>query len=53
MRGGSVYRRCNRKTCRARVDAGARTCPACGGKSFSWTFVVDLSESGEGRKQHK
>ena len=53
MRGGSVFRRCNSKKCRARVEVGARVCPKCGGKSFSWTYVVDATLPGEGRKQRK
>ena len=53
MRGGSVFRRCNSKACRARVEVGARVCPKCGGKSFSWTYVVDVTLAGEGRKQRK
>lgn len=53
MRQGSIYRRCTRDGCRARVETGARKCPKCGGDRLSWSFVVDQSLPGGPRKQHK
>ncbi len=53
MRAGSVYRRCTRDGCRARVGAGAKTCPKCSGDSFSWAYMVDLAVPGATRKQRQ
>ncbi|PZR92576.1 MAG: hypothetical protein DLM67_14785 [Candidatus Nephthysia bennettiae] len=53
MRRGSVFRRCTKKDCRTRVDAGVRRCPGCGADGFTWWYIVDLAGPGESRRQRK
>lgn len=53
MADGTPFRRCTRKTCRARVPVGQRRCPRCGGDSFAWSFIVDLPGSDGKRHQHR
>lgn len=53
MRTGSVIRRCTTFGCRRRVETNAKTCPKCGGRSFTWAFIVDLNPVGLVRKQRR
>lgn len=51
MADGSVFRRCTRKGCRARLASGERRCPRCGGTAFTWTYVVDVPSVDGKRRQ--
>jgi integrase len=42
-----TFRRCGK--CGARVES--KTCGKCGSDSFSWSYVVDVAQPGEKRKQ--
>ncbi|MBO0832511.1 MAG: site-specific integrase [Actinobacteria bacterium] len=53
MADGTPFRRCTKKDCRARLPAGQRRCPRCGGERFTWWFVVDLPGEGGRRRQHR
>jgi integrase len=53
MADGTPFRRCTRKDCRARLPAGQRRCPRCGGERFAWCFVVDLPAEDGRRRQHR
>ncbi|MBO0730155.1 MAG: tyrosine-type recombinase/integrase [Acidimicrobiaceae bacterium] len=48
MAEGSIFRRCTRKGCRARLGSGERR---CGGAAFTWSFVVDLPSADGKRRQ--
>src|SRR5258708_36676196 len=51
MRGGSVGRRCTKRGCQSRVAVSAAKCPKCGGRSFTWSFILDLGPVEALRKQ--
>jgi len=53
MRTGSVDRRCTKRGCHTRVAANAPRCPKCGGRSFTWSFIVDLAPIGAVRQQRR
>src|SRR5262245_61379511 len=49
MRQGRVFRRCS--SCGARIEG--RRCPKCGGDTFSWAFVVDVSPPGSPTRRQR
>ena len=51
MGEGSVFRRCTRKECSARLASGERRCPRCGGTAFTWSYVVDAPALDGKRRQ--
>lgn len=46
-RRGLTFKRCGK--CGSRVEN--KKCAKCGGESFSWSYVVDVAQPGEKRKQ--
>ena len=46
-RRGLTFKRCGK--CGRRIEGKA--CAKCGGESFSWSYIVDVAQPGEKRKQ--
>lgn len=53
MADGTPFRRCTRKGCQARLPAGQRRCPRCGGDRFTWCFILDWPGPDGKRHQHR
>ncbi len=49
----SVFRRCSRAGCGARLAANAVRCGKCGSDGFSWAFIVDVGKDATGRRQQR
>ncbi len=49
----SVFRRCSRAGCGARLAANATRCGKCGSDRFSWAFITDVDKGANGRRQQR
>ncbi len=49
----SVFRRCSRDGCGARLAANAGRCGKCGSDRWSWAFKVDAGRHPNGRRREK